>query len=108
MCGVGYALCLGGFFGQTHRGNLGCGEHRGRDDVEVYVVLLAKDVVQCTITLECGGMSQLAQTVDVAHGIDVGQGGLHILVHADALGGVGDTDVVKVERGQVGTSAYSH
>ena len=53
-------------------------------------------------------MSQLAQTVDVAHGIDVGQGGLHILVHADALGGVGDTNVVKVERSEVGGAAYGH
>ena len=106
--GVGDALCLGGLLGKSHGCNLWSGEHGGRDDAEVDAVLLAKDMVQGTVGLECGGVCQLAKAVDVAHGIDVGQGGLHVLVHRDALGGVGNADVVQIERREVGATSHSH
>ena len=65
-------------------------------------------MVQGTVGLECGGVCQLAKAVDVAHGIDVGQGGLHVLVHRDALGGVGNAYVVQIERREVGATSHGH
>ena len=97
-----------GSFGESHTRGFGLGEDGGRNEVETNLIGRLGDVVEGALPLEGGRMSQLAEAVDIAHGINTRHVGLQIVVDSNTFCVIVDAGLFQLQSFGTRRAPHSH